>query len=241
MKVRSQLLQLRLIIFQKLLVNIKIMLKKVFFGVLWLGFITYAFVFAPPDQPDTLELIQKLVGGEWEGINPLVISLFNIMGIWPIIYSAVLFIDGRGQKIPAWPFATAAFALGAFALLPYLALREPNQAFSGKKNLWLKLLDSRITGLILTIGAVIFVAYGLQGDWGDFVQQWQTSRFIHVMSLDFCLLSLLFPTLLGDDMARREQKNQQLFWLIAFIPLFGPLIYLSVRSQVDPKESPLLA
>ncbi|WP_414551134.1 DUF2834 domain-containing protein [Anabaena sp. CCY 0017] len=216
------------------------MFRKIAFGLIWLGFLTYAFIFAPPDQPDTFELIKNLSVGQWQGINPIVIALFNLMGIWPVIYSAVLFIDGRGQKIPAWPFATASFAVGAFALLPYLALREPNLEFSGNKNLWLKLLDSRITGFILTIGAAILVASGLQGDWGNFVQQWQTSRFIHVMSLDFCLLSLLFPALLGDDMARRGMKNQPLFWLIALIPLFGPLIYLTVRSpQVGRSPSPL--
>jgi len=208
------------------------MVKKIIFPLLWLGFVTYAFTLAPPDQPDTLELIKKLSLGEWQGINPLVIALFNLMGIWPMIYSAVLFIDGRGQKIPAWPFAIASFALGAFALLPYLALREPNQQFSGEKNLFIKLLDSRVTGWILTIGAVILVTYGLQGDWGNLIQQWQSSRFIHVMSLDFCLLSLLFPALLADDIARRGEKNQQFFWLIALVPLFGPLIYLSVRPSL---------
>jgi hypothetical protein len=209
------------------------MLRKITFGVLWLGFITYAFIFAPPDQPNTFELIQNLSLGQWQGINPLVIALFNVMGIWPLIYSAVLFIDGRSQKILAWPFATAAFAVGAFALLPYLILRNPNQEFVGQKNLLLKFLDSRITGVVLTIAAAILVAYGLQGDWGDFVQQWQTSRFIHVMSLDFCLLCLLFPSLLGDDMARRGWENQPVFWLISLIPLFGPLIYLCLRPPLS--------
>ena len=52
------------------------------------------------------------------------------------------------------------------------------------------------------------------------------------MSLDFCLLCLLFPALLGDDMARRSW-NPQFFWLIALIPLFGPLIYLSVRPPLQ--------
>jgi hypothetical protein len=213
------------------------MVRKIAFGVLWLGFITYAFLLAPPDRPDTFELIKNLSTGQWQGINPLVIALFNIMGIWPIIYSAVVFIDGRGQKIPAWPFATASFALGAFALLPYLALREPNKQFVGKKNAFLKLLDSRVTAVGLTVAATILVAYGLkEGNWSIFVQQWQTSRFIHVMSLDFCVLSLLFPALLRDDVARRGGKNQQLFWLITFIPLFGPLIYLCVRPSLTEVE-----
>ncbi|MDB9540942.1 DUF2834 domain-containing protein [Anabaenopsis arnoldii] len=208
------------------------MLRKIGFGLLWLGFLSYAFIFAPPDHPDTWELIQKLSLGQWQDINPLVIALFNLMGIWPVIYSAVLLSDGTGQKIPAWPFAAASFAVGAFAVLPYLALRSPNPEFSGKKTLLLKFLDSPVTGVILTIVVVILFAYGFQGEGENFIHQWQSSRFIHVMSLDFCLLCLLFPTLLGDDMARRGVKNRGFFWLIALIPLFGPLIYLSVRPPL---------
>lgn len=206
------------------------MVRKIAFGVLWLGFIAYAFLFAPPNQPETFELIKNLSTGQWQGINPLVVALFNIMGIWPIVYSAIIFNDGKGQKVPAWFFAATSFAVGAFALLPYLALREQNKQFLGKKNAFLALLDSRLTGIALAIGTAVLVAYGLgEGDWGDFVQQWQTSRFINVMSLDFCLLCLVFPALLGDDMARRDMKNPQLFWLISLIPLFGPLMYLCMR------------
>jgi hypothetical protein len=144
----------------------------------------------------------------------------------------------RGQKLPAWPFATFSFGVGAFALLPYLALREPNPKFVGTKNIFLKILDSRLTGVALTIGTIILVAYGLiNGDWGNFVQQWQTSRFVNVMSLDFCLLCLSFPALLGDDMARRNLQNQQLFWITALIPLFGPLIYLCVRPPLTANNT----
>ncbi len=222
------------------------MVRKIVFGLLWLGLIVYAFLLSPPQQPGTFELIKNLLIGQWQGINPLIIALFNLMGVWPIIYSAVLFIDGRGQKIPVWPFAMASFGVGAFALLPYFALRKPNQKFVGKKNAWLKLLDSRVTGFVLTVATVILLAYGLTGaDWTNFIQQWQTNRFIHVMSLDFTLLCLLFPTLVGDDMARRGWENPQLPWITALIPLFGPLIYLCVRpplpevgAEIVPTDQP---
>jgi hypothetical protein len=149
----------------------------------------------------------------------------------------LLFIDGREQRVPAWPFATASFGVGAFALLPYLALREPNQEFTGSKNLFLKLVDSRWFGVALTLGTAGLLGFGLlKGDWGDFIQQWQTSRFIHVMSLDFCLLCLLFPTLLGDDMARRGLKNSPLFWLVALVPLIGSSLYLCLRPPLSEFE-----
>jgi hypothetical protein len=208
-------------------------MRKIIFWSVWVGFSVYAFVFAPPNQPDTFELIKNLSTAQWEGINPLIVALFNLMGVFPLIYSCMVFIDGRGQKIPAWIFTSLSFGVGAFALLPYLALREPNPDFVGKKNGFLKLLDSRITGIALSIGAIVLVSYGLQGgNWGDFFQQWQTDRFIHVMSLDFCLLCLLFPALLGDDMAKRGMKNPILFWFVTLIPLFGPLAYLSVRKPL---------
>jgi len=203
---------------------------------LWLGFGVYAFVFAPPDQPDqTFDLIKRLSTGQFDGINPLIIALFNIMGVWPLIYSALLYCDGRGQRVRAWPFAAGAFGVGAFALLPYLALRQPNPEFKGTKNLWLRFWDSRWLGVVLAIAAVGLLVYGFtQGDWADFSQQWRSQRFIHVMSLDFCALCLLFPVLLGDDMARRQFKAPKLFWAIALLPLLGAVVYLMVRPPLVP-------
>jgi len=214
------------------------MFRKIGFWLLWIAFSTCAFVFAPPDSPETIALITNLSTGKVADINPLIVALFNIMGVWPLIYSCVLFADGRGQKIPAWLFATLSFGVGAFALLPYLALREPNPEFPGTKNVFLKILDSRFTGILLTLGAAALVAFGLtKGDWSDFVQQWQTSRFIHVMSLDFCMLSLVFPALLADDMARRGMKNSTAFWAVTLVPLFGPLAYLCTRPPL-PETNP---
>ena len=214
------------------------MLKTIIFGLIWLIFVVYAFFFAPPNQPNTAELIINLATGQWAGINPLVVALFNIMGVWPLIYCAVMFVDGRGQKIPAWPFVVASFGVGAFSILPYLALRQPNSNFFGEKTGLIKRFESRTTGVFLLLGAIALVSYGiLQGNWADFIQQWQTSRFIHVMSLDFCLLCLLFPALLSDDMARRGLNNKPLFWMISLIPLFGPLLYLIIRDPLPQSTS----
>lgn len=211
--------------------------KKLGFWLLWISLIIYAFFFAPPNQPDTFELIKNLSTGNWNNINPLIIALFNLMGIWPLIYSALILIDGREQKIPAWIFAATSFGLGAFALLPYLALREANQTFIGSKNGLLKILDSRWFGIALTLTALILLGFGLlQGDWENFILQWQTDRFIHVMSLDFCLLCLLFPSLLGDDMTRRGLINSSLFWTVTLLPLIGPLLYLCLRPPLQESE-----
>ncbi|NDJ18602.1 DUF2834 domain-containing protein [Myxacorys almedinensis A] len=206
------------------------MKTKIVLTLVWIGFVGYAFFLAPPNQPDTFELIKNLSTGKIEGINPLIVALFNIMGVLPLMYSCLTFLDGRGQKIPAWLFTSASFAVGAFALLPYLIFRNPNPLFQGQKTWFLKILDSRITGVFVAVAAIALLGYGItQGNWSNFVEQWQTSRFINVMSLDFCALILLFPVLLTDDMARRGIKNQKVFWAVAFVPLLGAVTYLALR------------
>ncbi len=210
------------------------MVRRIGLTLVWLGFAAYAFLLAPPDRPDTLTLIQNLSLGNWQGINPLVIALFNLMGIWPAIYACVLLADGHGQRVRAWPFVMATFAVGAFALLPYLVLRSPNPTPITTPSLMLRVTNSRWTGVVLLVGAIALVSYGFsQGDWPDFIQQWQSSRFIHVMSLDFCLLTLLFPTLLTDDLARRDGTAQGWLKAIAVIPLFGALGYLILRPSLE--------
>ena len=51
-----------------------------FFIMLWLGFIAYAFILAPPDQPETFDLIRRMSMGDWEGINPSIIAIFQCHG-----------------------------------------------------------------------------------------------------------------------------------------------------------------
>ncbi|RMF25356.1 MAG: DUF2834 domain-containing protein, partial [Cyanobacteria bacterium J083] len=80
---------------------------------------------------------------------------------------------------------------------------------------------------------LVLLFFGLsQGDWQDFIQQWKTSKFINVMSLDFCLLTLLIPSLIKDDMARRNIDNEVLFLAINLVPLFGSLLYLCLRPPL---------
>ncbi|HIK43556.1 MAG TPA: DUF2834 domain-containing protein [Leptolyngbyaceae cyanobacterium M65_K2018_010] len=212
-------------------------MAKLLFGTLWLGLIVYAVRWAPPEQPETWDLIRRLSTGNWAGINPAVIALFNAMGLWPMVYAGVVLgvvlIDGRGQKLWAWPFVLASFAAGAFALLPYLALRSPNPTFLGPKGPGLRLVDAGWLGGILATGAIALLTWGgLQGDWFDFWQQWQTSRFIHVMTLDFCTLWLLFPALLGDDMARRGLAQPWVWAGVIALPLVGASLYLALRPPL---------
>lgn len=203
---------------------------------MWLGFIVYVLLFAPPLPPDTWQPIQTLLTGQIPLLNPVIVSLFSLIGIWILIYSCLIFPDGRMQRLPAWAFVLSSVATGVLALIPYLAWREPNQQFTGGKDVWLALLEARSTGVILTLSTLVLLVFAVVfGDWTAFVQEFQTNRFIHAMSLAFCLFCLLFPypTLLSDDMARRGlTSDSQFFWFVALIPLLGALAYLCLRPPL---------
>ena len=212
--------------------------RKITLWSLWLGFIVYVLLLAPPlHLQETLILIKNILTAQWADINPIILSLFALVGIWVQIYSCLLFIDGRMQKLSFWPFALASLGSGVIGLMPYLALREANQEFSGQKDAFLKLLDSRSTGIVLALFTLSLLGFGLlTGDWFNFIQQFQSDRFINGMSLAFCLFCLLFPSVLGDDMARRGFNNPQVFWTVVLVPLLGPLTYLCIRPPLPDSQ-----
>ena len=87
-------------------------------------------------------------------------------------------------------------------------------------------------GLGLSLTTLVLLLWaGFAGDWQSFVNEWKTVPFIHLITLDFCLMSLIFPisSLFPDDMARRGIHDRSLFWSVALLPLLGPLLYLCLR------------
>ncbi|MBE9013805.1 hypothetical protein IQ250_26820 [Pseudanabaenaceae cyanobacterium LEGE 13415] len=205
------------------------MLRQLGLWLIWLGFIVYVIGFAPPLNISLPQLL-----------NPVVLSAFSMVGIWLLIYSCLVFVDGRMQRIPAWAFMLGTIASGTIALIPYLALREPNDQFTGGKDPWLAIMDSKTTGIILTVSTIALLLFAIVfGDWCLFIKSFQTDKFIHGMTLALCLFAVLFPypTLLSDDMARRGlMKESQFFWIVALIPLFGPLAYLCLRPNIPASK-----
>ena len=210
-------------------------------GALWLGFVTYAIVLSPPSTPDTLEVIGQLSTGQWAEINPMVVVLFNLMGLWPMLYASLAITDGRDQSLPAWPFVIGSFGFGAFALMPYLVLRKPTRTLPHQpaETTFLKVINHPLVGVGVAIATLLLVGYGLTQapwieTWQDFRNLFSTSQFIHVMSLDFCMLTLLTPSLLWDDIARRQLPA---IWRgVSLLPVLGPALYLALRPVATAKQ-----
>jgi hypothetical protein len=213
------------------------MIFKVLRLVIWAVFIGYTLRLKPLEQPGALTLIEKMVKLQLQDVNAYAFTLFSFMGVWPLVYACLMFIDERMQRIPAWPAFLASNGSGVIGMMPYLLLRQPCPYFSGEKDWIVKLADARLTGMMLlasTIGLIFYALYF--GNFAEFIYQWRTSRFLYLMSLDFTLLYLVFPTLLGDDMARRGWHDSRIFWAVSVVPLIGPLVYLSVRPPLQTTD-----
>ena len=206
-------------------------LRRVGFGLLLLGYLAYAHFLAPPtDPPD---------GGFWDiargrgpGRNPAVWGVFQLLGVVPLMYWALLAPDSREQKVWAWPFALGMMVVGSLALLPYLILRRPAPTASPGPR-------SVVAGWFGGRPYAIFVAAALVGllfyitCWGNlagFVTWFRTANFVHLMTIDLLVLTLLFPALLRDDMARRGVSDESGLGRAALgVPLLGPAWYLVAR------------
>jgi len=216
------------------------MSRKVTLFLIWVLFVGYTVWLAPLDRPDTLPLVQKLLTLQWGKLNPIIPVLFSLMGVLPMIYACLMFFDGKMQKFRAWPYFIGSNGTGVICLLPYLFLRDRNQEFTGQKDYLLRILDKRSTGFALLVSTIALFAYAIiAGDWADYFQQFQTKPFVQLISIDFCLMCLIFPltSLFDDDMARRGIQDSQKFWALGLVPLFGPLVYLCLRPPI-PAISP---
>ena len=222
-------------------------IRKITFGLIWLSLVIYSVIFTVAqaksasggDFQQDLDLIVNMSILKWDGINPIVIAIFFIMGIFPLVYGAFILFDSQEQQVSPYPFFITSFGLGAFALLPYFALRERDTVWQKEKSLLLKVLDSRLMAITSSISILTFIIWGaINGNWSDFVAQWHNSQFLHIMTIDFCMLSLLLPAaVVKDDMERRGIKDSPLFWIAVLIPLFGSLVYWCLRPQLDSNSN----
>ncbi|KAG2487273.1 hypothetical protein HYH03_014114 [Edaphochlamys debaryana] len=223
-------------------------------GALWLCLLAYAFLLAPNQTPYRDQIfIERILGiGEKDGfiVNPVFVGLFNIMGVYPAIYASLLVPAGRSEnKVPAWPFVTVSFFLGAFALLPYMALWRPFRRsednplpppaseLEGWNKLFLKGAETPVMPALLLAGSAycIYLA-ATAGDyyWLDYLKLFDESRLVHVTTIDFATLTLLAPFWMELDASGRNWSQRgSLLTVLSFLPVVGPCIYLLLRPKAE--------
>ncbi|KAF2292465.1 hypothetical protein GH714_023107 [Hevea brasiliensis] len=173
----------------------------------------YVFNLAPNQTPSTdeyfLRKLLNLKGDDGFEMNQVLVSLWYIMGLWPLVYSMLLLPTGRSSKskIPVWPFLVLSCFGGAYGLLPYFVLWRPPPPPVEESELgkWpLNFLESKLTAGI------------------------------HIMSLDFTLLSAFAPFWVYNDMTARKWFDKGSWLLpISLVPLLGPALYLVLRPSLS--------
>ncbi len=171
-----------------------------------------ALVLSPPQRPDQNAWVLRLLTGQWSGEEPSVVALFQLMGVWPLAMAALLAPRLRRRPVPLWPFALGSMALGAFVLLPGLALGgEP-----GPEARWQGWLRHRALLSVLGLATVSLVGWAVvAGDAAAFRAAWRSEQFVHVMSHDF--VALWITSLI----AAHEQQERRWWWCA--VPLLGLL------------------
>ncbi|KAH9793791.1 hypothetical protein KPL71_004661 [Citrus sinensis] len=181
--------------------------------VLWGGLMYYVFNLAPNQTPSRdvyfLEKLLNLRGDDGFVMNEVLVSLWYIMGLWPLVYSMLLLPTGRSSKsgIPVWPFLVLSFFSGAYVLLPYFVLWRPPPppVEETELNKWpLNFLESKLTAGV------------------------------HVTSIDFTLLSTFAPFWVYNDITARKWYHKGSWLLpITLVPFLGPSLYLFLRPPLS--------
>lgn len=220
---------------------------------LWGALLYYVFVLAPNQTPlrDSY-FIEKLSGlGVDDGVlvNVIFTQVWNMMGLWVLIFAALLFPSGRsGNRVPAWPFFTASIALGMYALMPYFALwRAPSKAQTGPVppgpseqtgwQLGLKVTESPITAALATGTAAWLLYQVATADllaWVEYSRLFRESRLVHATTIDFMLFTCFVPFWMYNDAQQRNWEQRDIgVALLSLLPVLGPCVYLLLRPRDD--------
>ena len=144
------------------------------------------------------------------------------------------------------------FALGFFAIAPYLAFRQADSSSTlpTRPHWWQWWRSKMLSGIYATFTAAI--ALGLLSltvfykDIPSFILLFNTYRFIHVMTLDFLALHCMSLYLISQDKssdAPTTNPFKALPWqsslIIIALPAFGPALYPILRQRylITPKKA----
>ncbi|MEN0064747.1 MAG: hypothetical protein AAGA48_21560 [Myxococcota bacterium] len=186
--------------------------SRIGLGIVWAILLAYAVLFAPPSRPDQDAWVMRLLTGEWEGEEPWVVVIFNLLGVWPLVMASLLAPWLRRRPIGLWPFVAGSMALGAFILIPGLVIGGKPQPVAT----WQRFLRHPAFRGALALGTMAMVAGAIAlGDPEEYARIFARDQFVHVMSLDFAVLYLT------SVVVAREQGGS---WGWALLPLLGGLL-----------------
>jgi hypothetical protein len=163
------------------------------FGGAWIAFVAYALLAAPADDPAlTRALVHGSLTGDFGGVDPAIAAVFSALGVVPLLAIALLARRASRQRVPLWPFGIAMFALGAFALLPWLAIRGDARSAPPPAGFLRRALASRPVGWLIVAALVGLGAWALHaGSSAAYAHAFRSTAMVHLMSIDAGVCTLL--------------------------------------------------
>lgn len=142
-------------------------------GLVWASFVGYAFSGYAPGQTEAAkaldaELLTTIIANPFDDTIPSIfVAIFNVLGLMPFVYSCLVLPGSRDQSPPAAPFCVASFALGFFAIGPYLALRRFAPFPAPPKAQWLaKAIENKVAAVLALFSGVFLFYYAFAGGSG---------------------------------------------------------------------------
>lgn len=201
---------------------------------LWAGMMVWAFLFPGGSHEHTLSYLTGIWEAYTTGLvrDPELFTLFNFMGLWPLILGLLLFTQQpvrghRGLKVLFWLLS---FVGGAYVLFPFLVVQERLSYSQGSPELEKLGLHPWPSLLLLLVATGLAVFGFLLWDGARVLMLWETSAFFRVMTVDFFLFQFWAQVLIQEDQAGRDLTPGRISRLLFSLPLFGILFYLVWRS-----------
>jgi len=211
-------------------------MTKTILALVWIAGWVHVIWFTPQDGSSTLEFLAAVMRRDDELVDPLIFTVFNLLGIWPLVMVAMLVQDDQG-RLKAWPFAFSSMVLGNSALYVYLFFRRPQTGLVAPMGALVRFAESKVLAVFLLVSTVLLLAYGsVQGSLEAYAMAFETQAFVSFMTVDFVLFSIAFAAILPDDLRRRGMPTGGWTWLYALVPALGAVIYLTVRAPLTDRQ-----
>lgn len=198
------------------------------FIIIWILLVGYAVFLAPGQGNASDPVLSEVFQGNWAAIDPLVLTVFNSLGIFPLVFLTLLLRNDR-MRWPAWPFSLVSFGLGAFSLLPYFAFgNRPPERKLRTPSWMMKILQSKtwLAFLILiTVANLITLQNGISLD--AYMETFNQSHLVAVMTVDWFVLWGLSVYAVYHFYPEARMKP------LAFLPILGPPLVLLVNPRLN--------
>lgn len=195
------------------------------FLIVFILLLLYAVFLAPGSSNADDPLFSQLITGQFEEVDSLVVAVFSMLGIYPVLF-ALLLLPQDTRRLPAWPFVILSFGLGAFIILPYLALRgrQKRDTPRGPSFVQRSAVHPLLYVLVLLISIAVYLV-AAAGSFSGYQEAFMNSHLVSVMTIDFIVVIWLTYDILRKDWQMRYA------WL-AFLPAVGPLVLLLWQKKL---------